>query len=207
MTEQRYGYTYHRVLIESTRILDPQFADAVIYVTGAQLEMLRNMTQYLHRLSTYVSDYQPSYYLSPTVEDYDDIIAIVSDLEDVLMGNPNTIWGYHDRLEERRTTVSVGDPVTYVQTVAVPAGYVHVIEMIQLHHNHGGVRYVVLTFDLGGADPVLYLAPALPSNDIVVLPYHLTLKEGDYLLMGVTALAAGKFAILRVLGYTMKVPE
>jgi len=206
MTEQRYGYTYHRVLVDSARILDSQFDDAVIYVTGAQLEMLRNMTQYLHRLSTYVSDYQPGYYLSPTVEDYDDILAIVADLEDVLMGNPNTIWGYKDRWYEAIATQSTGESHTYARTTVVPEGYVYKLEQYSAVHTAGTTCAVLLTLDVGGSNPVLYDAPALPSDDWVYGPENMTLKEGDRITWRVTGLPLDDWAYLRVWGHTMVVP-
>ena len=205
-SERRRGYRYNRVLIETARVLDPQFADAVVFLSGAQIEMLRNVTQYLNRLETYVTEYTPGYYLAPTVEDYDDILEIVADLEETLMGNPNTIWGYKDRLEHRITETSIGDPVTYAETPSVPAGYVHVVENISAHHTDGGTCGVTLTVEVGGADPILYTAPALPTNDVVTLPSNVTMKEGDYLQWAVTGLASTKLAILRVLGYTMVVP-
>ncbi len=75
-----------RVLIETSRVLYPQFGDSVLCITGAQLEMLRNLTQYLHRRSTFASEYETSGYLTPTNEEWDSIQAIVGDLEEVLMG-------------------------------------------------------------------------------------------------------------------------
>ena len=207
MTEQRYGYTYHRVLVDSTRILDPQFDDAVIYVTGAQLELLRNMTQYLNRLSTYVSEYQPDYYLSPTVEDYDDILAIVADLESVLMGNPNTIWGYADRWYEAKDSTSVGDASTDVLSTAVPAGYIHVLEAWQIVH-YGLVPCGIAVYaDAVANDLRMYTAPALASGvDAVQFP-NVTMKEGDRVRFRVTNLPNGTKSYLRLWGYKMVVPE
>lgn len=94
--ERRRKYHYNRVLIETERILSPEFSDAVVFLSGAQVEMLRNVTQYLNRLDTYVTEYNPGYYLAPTADDYDDILEIVADLEEVLMGNPNTLFGFND---------------------------------------------------------------------------------------------------------------
>jgi len=99
-TERRYKYAHNRVLIEAQRILNPQFDDAVVFLSGAQVELLRNASQYLNRLTTYVAEYNPGYYLTPTVEDFDSILEIVADLEEALMGNPNTLWGYNDSYAE-----------------------------------------------------------------------------------------------------------
>lgn len=79
-------YYRKRVLIDTERVLDPQFDDSLLCITGAQLEMLRNLTQYLHRRSTFVSEYNDQYYLAPTEEEWDSLQAIVADLEETLMG-------------------------------------------------------------------------------------------------------------------------
>ena len=82
---RRKTYYKPRVLIETQRILDPQFSDCVVCLTGPQLEMMRNLTQYLHRRSTFAEGYETDYYLAPTEADWDDIQAIVASLEDTLM--------------------------------------------------------------------------------------------------------------------------
>ena len=83
---RRKTYYRSRVMIETSRILDPQFPDSLLCITGAQIEMLRNLMQYLHRRSTFVTSQEEQYYLSPTTEEWDILQAIVADLEDTLMG-------------------------------------------------------------------------------------------------------------------------
>lgn len=80
--------TYYkpRVLISTERVLDPQFEDGLICITGAEFEMLRNLTQYLHRRSTFSEDETETGYLSPSTEDWDTIQGIVSNLEEKIMG-------------------------------------------------------------------------------------------------------------------------
>lgn len=75
-----------RVLIDTARVLEPQFDDSLLCITGAQLEMLRNVTQYLKRRSTFCSELQEGYYLAPTQEEWDQVQAIVAELEETLMG-------------------------------------------------------------------------------------------------------------------------
>lgn len=83
---RRKAYYNKRVLIETARVLSPQGEDALLCITGAQLEMLCNLTQYLRRRSTYASEYANDYYLAPTEAEWDSILAIVADLEETLMG-------------------------------------------------------------------------------------------------------------------------
>ena len=93
MSEQwrRKRYYEPRVLIDVERILDPQFGDILVCLTGPQVEMLRNLTQYLHRRSTFVSEYHAQHYLAPDNDEWDNIQEIVSDLEDILMGCPEIV--------------------------------------------------------------------------------------------------------------------
>lgn len=83
---RRKKYYDKRVLIETARVLDAQFEDSLICMTGAQFEMMRNLTQYLRRRSTFASEYQEGHYLAPTSAEWDELQAIVADLEEVLMG-------------------------------------------------------------------------------------------------------------------------
>lgn len=83
---RRKGYYAKRVLIDTERVLSPQFEDSLVCITGAQFEMLRNLTQYLKRRSTFASNYADTHYLCPTEEEWDTIQAIVADLEETLMG-------------------------------------------------------------------------------------------------------------------------
>lgn len=83
----RYKKYYKpRVLIETSRILFPQFGDSVLCLTGAELELLRNLTQYLHRRSTFATEYQSGGYLAPTNAEWDSLQSIVASLEEKLMG-------------------------------------------------------------------------------------------------------------------------
>lgn len=85
-TWRRKAYYRPRVLIETERVLDPQYPDYLLCITGSQIEMLRNLTQYLHRRSSFVGERFDGYYLAPTNDEWDDIEAIVADLEETLMG-------------------------------------------------------------------------------------------------------------------------
>lgn len=92
--------TYYkpRVLISTERVLDPQFEDGLLCITGAQLEMLRNLTQYLKRRSTFSQSETDVGYLSPSSADWDTIQAIVADLEETLMGCEELMQVFTDML-------------------------------------------------------------------------------------------------------------
>lgn len=205
--ERRRSYWYNAILIDSDRVLTPQFDDAVIYVTGAQLELLRNVTQYLNRRNTYAAESHDGYYLVPDDADYDEILAIVADLEETLMGNPNTIWGYADRWSVFRQATSTGSYHTYCSTVAVPAGYVYVLEHWEIYHL--GDQDCGMTLGMGatGTVPIIYDAPAVPSGDYIYQPANMTMKEDDVLTLDVISLPDTKGSRLRVWGHMMIVPE
>jgi len=97
---RRKTYYKPRVLIDVERVLDPQYDDALLCITGAQLELLRNLAQYLHRRSTFVSENHEGYYLVADNDDWDDIQAIVADLEETLMGCAEFTALFEDMLEQ-----------------------------------------------------------------------------------------------------------
>ena len=82
---RRKGYYHTRVVIETNDVINSPFPDAVMCLTGQQLAMVRNITQYLHRRSTFASEYHDGYYLAPTNEEWDALDTIVADLEAKLM--------------------------------------------------------------------------------------------------------------------------
>lgn len=91
---RRKWYVRDRVLIETARILDPQFDDAIVALSGAQLELLRNLMVYVNRESTFATAYYDRYYLAPTTGEWDSLQSIVADLEEKLMGNG--VGGFYD---------------------------------------------------------------------------------------------------------------
>lgn len=95
---RRKRYYNPRVVIGTADILDCPFPDSLVCLTGAELALLRNMTQYLHRRSTFASAYHEGYYLAPTNEEWDALDAIVAGLEDKLMGCPDLLTMLEDIL-------------------------------------------------------------------------------------------------------------
>ncbi len=79
-------YYDKRVIIDTERVLNPQFSSTLICLDGDELEMLRNLTQYLHRRSTFAQEYTKQSYLTPSNVDWNTISGIVANLEEKLMG-------------------------------------------------------------------------------------------------------------------------
>ena len=207
MGEERCSYAYNRVLIDSGKVLDPQFDDAVIHVSGAQLEMLRNMTQYLARLSTYVAEYNPGYYLTPTIEDFDTILEIVADLEEVLMGNDNTIWGFYERWSDiYEHTMTESASYTLTGTV-VPAGYVYVLEAA-IHRNFDSAVTQLTKIVGGGIQIPIGEQELVGANSYgKELNRHHTLQAGDAVACRFYSAQDEDRLEIMVWGYKMKVPS
>jgi len=118
MSESWRNKSYYRprVLIGTNAVLNPQFGDSIVCITGAEQEVLRNLTQYLHRRSTFVDDYGTDYYTTPTNAEWDSIQAIVADLEEKLMGCDDWTQLLTDILEqvtcccEKDGTCATGSP-------------------------------------------------------------------------------------------------
>lgn len=83
---RRRQYRSWRVMIDSARVLDSPFADTLICLSGAEQELLRNLTQYLRRQDTFVATYLAQHYLTPDADAWDALQAVVAGLEEKLMG-------------------------------------------------------------------------------------------------------------------------
>lgn len=84
-------YYIPRVIISTQDVLECPYPDSMVCLTGAQLVMLRNLTQYLHRRSTFASEYRKSDYLAPSNAEWDALETVVADLEENLMGCPEIV--------------------------------------------------------------------------------------------------------------------
>lgn len=85
---RRKMYYRTRVLIGTNDVIESPFPDTLLCLTGQELAILRNLTEYAHRRSTFASDYEEGYYLAPTNEEWETLDAIVAELENKLMGCP-----------------------------------------------------------------------------------------------------------------------
>lgn len=202
----QYGYSYARVLIVASRVLDSQFPAVSIELSGAQLEMLRNMTQYLNERTTFVDTYWENYYEIPGNDDWDAILAIVADLEAKLMGNGNTTFGYEDRLFLTVTHVKSGSGAYTLNVGIVPAGYVYVLNvMMSVNADKTVTQRHLLTAGAVQAEVAIFIdqeSPKWATND----RQHYILKEDDSFRVKFEACDDGDTLIGRVWGYRMAVP-
>jgi len=206
MTERRERYAYNRVLIEAQRILNPQFDDAVVFLSGAQIELLRNVSQYLNRLTTYVAEYNPGYYLTPTIEDFDSILEIVADMEETLMGNPNTIWGYSDVYQRIHTILSSPAGEANMWGDFVPEGEVWRILQIAVETNSASCTKVRVRAIIDIAQHIIQEVKAPTLDDLHPLSVDVVLKDGDRMYFTWSGMTLGDAAMAYYSGYRMVVP-
>ena len=204
--ERRRRYVESRVLMSSAAILNPTFDDGDLYFTGSQIEIMRNLVQYANRPENYAAEWELGYYLTPDNDDWDDIQAIVADLEETLMGNPNTLWGYADRWAEYAEQVSTGGVATNVLTATIPAGTVHKLEGLTIEHNDTVARSMFVAVVGDGVTVQIYKDGALAPNITALVPADYTLKAGDVVQCTVWSLADTKWGFLNLWGSKMVVP-
>lgn len=205
--ELNKGYRYDRVIMDETDVLDSEFSDAVIHLTGGQLNILRNLMEYAAQRMSFYSSQSQDYYTMPDDDTWDDLSDIIADLELKLMGNDNVIWGYNDRLALYVLHTKVGAGSHLLDVGTVPAGEVWKVHstlglngtttVVHQHYiNDGTYAYYVSRF---AAQP----ANLWSSNDGVCY----TLKEGDTIGIAFWNCLDGDLLRGAVLGYKMNVPE
>lgn len=213
MTESWRRKTYYnkRVLVETSRVLNPQFSDTLICLTGAELEILRNLTQYVHRRSTFASGYTKDYYLAPTNDEWDVLSAIVADLEEKLMGCDD-ILALLESILVQVTCVCEGTNALLTDTTSVPDygpgtriaidNYL-IVDGLQVEDDYGDdttasndrCAVAQLTFWNAWEFTTEVLQPALAESVDILLPAA----------MAALALACGTVALLIPVGVILAV--
>jgi hypothetical protein len=166
------------------------------------------MTQYLNERTTFVDVYHTGYYQLPNDGDWDEIQAIVADLELRLMGSDNTLWGYNTQLAEREDD-TLDYAGSFVQEhMAVPAGEVWVIHSISLWTDTQAAD-ADCAINLGGfVQPAIFETVTVPADGSkVASPLNVVLEQGNKVRVTWWGLANGQRIKTDILGYKMKVPE
>jgi len=175
-------------------------------MTGAQLEMMRNMTQYLNRPSTYVEEYELDKYLTPDDDAFDDIRDIVADLEEKLMGSPNTPWGYSDTYHEENVNTAMPAGTSQRYGEVVPEGAVWRITGASFMANSDTCSMMEMYLLRSG--DILNLKRVQSPVSLQLYPIYcdVTMKEGDQLMAQVVGMTLNDDLRFYVWGYKMDVP-
>ena len=204
--ERITAYVNDRVLIDAVGVLDSDFPGAVVHLTGAQLDVLRNVVAYAGRKTTFVALYTDAYYLVPTDGDWDIISDIIADLELTLMGNNNVIWGYKEQLYEPLGATLSANGKYQANTGPVPAGEVWKVEVITILNQTGDRGIVQLVVVLDGATHPVY-TNVTPSQFVAdTFSDVVTLQEGDRAGVSMGSCLNGDVITASVVGYKMDVP-
>jgi hypothetical protein len=204
--EFRYHYREDRVLLNYRLFLPDEKPGQAVYLTFPELNMLRNMCEYLDRRSTWVYKYFDTFYDAPDDTDWDMIQGLVAELEEKLMPNQITPWGFTDRLAEEIIKVSADAGVNGLVHSTVPNGEVWVVEA------HGAVNLATptvcnLSGAFGGTPVTPYshgiLSPGLWSFSPAI---RLVMVAGDVLTAVFYGCTAGDYLISGLYGYKMNIP-
>lgn len=103
-TWRKKRYYKPRVICATADILDNEYPGRLVYLSGAETSLIRNLLAYAHRRVTFATTYAHSYYLTPTTEEWDDLQALVANLEDTLM--TDCCEALNTTLEEIATTLA-----------------------------------------------------------------------------------------------------
>lgn len=203
--EQQFKYIDDRVLIESSRVTSSDFPDIGVCLTGQELEILRNLMSYATRRTTFVGEYHDSYYKVADNADWVVIENVVADLERKIMGNDNTIWGYHDRYVEEQVELDVAPGTQKLFFSTVPAGEVwRVTGMVWLNADTSG-SFVIAKLADGDDVWTVDVEIAPTSNEAHPSSTDIVLKEGDRLELWFYGCASGDDIYGWAHGYKMKV--
>jgi len=167
--------------------------------------MLRNCVQYLDRRSTFVSEYEELRYQTPNDADWDDILAIVADLEEELMGNINVPWGYKDQLWQNLGGTKSGYGTYVGSSASVPSGYVYKVENIALNNISGERGTTIIRATINEENLYLAYTIGLAAWQPLVFSGVLTLKAGDYVTVSMNHCLDNDILYGGLVGYKMLV--
>lgn len=205
--ELRRAYDSRRILLETSRVLAPSFNAQGVYLTGAQIEMLRNITAYLNHRSTWVDTYYDTYYMMADDQDFSDILEIVADLEVKIMTSENTIIGFSDGWQESLAVLAGTDGTQIKTTVPVPAGKVLTIEAASWKNNTGA-RGTMQVWVVGGTETtVIAYSPSPARYSPIIWNGSIKLVEGQYVRVQQGLCLTGDAHDGAVRGWMMDVPE
>lgn len=209
MTEEyRYRYRSDRVLLDYRQFLPDEGPGQAVFLTYSELQMLRNMAEYLHRRETWVSQYSSGeYYDGPDDTDWDMIEALVAEMELKLMPNDITPWGYTDRLAavDNHVMIGAGDYVLAICTV--PDGYIYVINAIYSNDTETAIQQQHQCYAGAIGYTVHAETPVSAGIPVIHSPVSYVLKAGDSVKVYFIGAQNDDLLIGALWGYKMAVPE
>lgn len=204
--ELRRGYNGFRILMDVDKVLDPVLPAQGIYLAGAQVAMLRTVCHYLNRRSTFVGEYHETYYKMPDDETWDAIETLVADMEDRLMGDGNTMWGYKEEWAADLGMRKGSAGTAQVSLDPVEAGEVLVLQAVSWYNNTGvrGRMQIYVKTGTPVAQLAMLAAPAI--KEPVLWSGNLVLAEGTTIVVKQFSSQEDDYYLGAARGYKMAVP-
>lgn len=207
MGQDRRKYRYGKMLIGASRILNPQFKQIGLELTGAQVELLRNATMLFHEQNTFVDEYRDGYYLNASDADYDAILAIVADLELRLMGNMNTLFGFTNIYQEAQNDDDVSTSTAELTFATAPSDEIWVItqwgalnEDTRTTNNLIRIETETAIFNCASIHPDV-------ANHLTAAVSHIIVGRGQHVQIMLEGCQEHDVVWGWVSGYKMEVPE
>lgn len=117
------------------------------------------------------------------------------------------MWGYTDRLFESLGGIKSGDGVYDVQSSAVPAGEIHVIQRVSLRNVSGSRGTMLFSTGTGGVWITLAWAATQPQFTPLMVAGPIVIKAGDTIRVLQNNCLNGDVLEGGIWGYKMKVAE
>jgi len=115
------------------------------------------------------------------------------------------LFGYYDRWVERQRETNAAAGQNSLQTDAVPAGYIYILDAIVTMNLNKAVTHLKRVVG-DGIEVELSIATAVPTaTHDTLFPISIVLKPGDYVKVYFLACDAGDDLFLEVWGYKMKI--
>jgi hypothetical protein len=199
--DQLIRYRGDPILIDTSRVLESTLPSMTVALSGGQAEILRNLCQYAELPATFVSSYETVGYTTPSESEWDELQAVVADLERRLMGNENTPLGIYERVADTHSeTATAGTNAIVAATV--PAGFFYTLSHLAFA-NTTTVCTVQVEIHTTSKTLVFFPVTSIPVNTYVPLPMrNMVLAEGDYVRFVFLGCVAGDTLKAQVWGYS-----
>jgi len=167
---------------------------------------MRNLVQYANRQSTYVAEYEGGTYLTPDDADWDDIQAIVADLEETLMGNPNTLWGYADRYLRHQSDTSDVDGTFIINLPKPTAGTIHRLDGFAVYRDTNPGSFARVQINIPGGPEVVEDVMVPTVGLFTPGSVRFIVTDADNIRIAFAGSTIGEVVEANAWGYVMVVP-
>lgn len=180
--ERLKPYVWNKLLYEWEQDFASNFPQLVIEITGPEVSILRNAIWTATQRDHWTSEYTAAGYKVPDDTEWDEITALVANLEAKLMGNDNVNLGFNDNVYVEDTQ-QLGQVNGSIYTAACPAGEVWTIQNANAVCTGSTTNIVQIWVQQNGANhAALVEATSVPASRQTIYNGNIVLHEGDRLI-------------------------